>query len=127
MNHPIREVTTHHVANETEVRIFAAGQVSEGGANNSYVVGLVDDGAISKCLAAINFQNGHPGIVGRNGVTIEALLAICMDRLSAFQSGPYPSPYNEAAIDHLERAIESLKDRTRERLAVTEKPEVEPC
>lgn len=125
MSYPIREITTHHVETETDVRIYAAGPVSDGGANNSYVVGLVDDGSISHCLAAINFQNGHPGKVGINGVTIEALIAICMDRLMAFQAGPYPSHYNAAAIDSLERAMESLKDRTRERVTMTEPKELE--
>src|SRR5690606_30389469 len=35
----------------------------------------------------IPFQDGPPGDVGVNGLTIESLLAICIDRLQGFQSG----------------------------------------
>lgn len=109
-----REVTAHHVGKEVEVRIFATGPLNPGGANNSYVVGEVAEEKITNCLGVIQFQSGHPGEQGRNGVTLEALLAICLDRLQSFQHGPFPSRYNESALQNIERAIESLKDRTRE-------------
>lgn len=109
-----REVTIHHVGAEKQVRIFATGPVSAGGANNSYVVGEVDGENITNCLGVVRFQSGHPDAEGRNGVTIESLLAVCYDRLKSFQAGPYPSEYNEVAIQNIERALESLKDRTRE-------------
>src|SRR5438105_313963 len=37
----------------------------------------------------VNFQNGPIGEHGVNGITQEALLAIVMDRLRSFQSGPF--------------------------------------
>lgn len=60
------------------------------------------------------FQDGNP-TEGVNGVSLESVLACCLDRLDCFQRGPFANPYNEHARMDIERAIESLKDRTRER------------
>ncbi|NJI10742.1 hypothetical protein [Aeromonas veronii] len=119
----VREVTTHHVGDEANVRIFqssaSAATACGFGGPHHYSVVTVKPGSdaleVDQALGVIRFQHGHPASVGRNGVTIEALIAICHDRLKMFQSGPYENAYNETAIMHLERAIEALKDRTRER------------
>ena len=65
----------------------------------------------------ILFQNGPIKEVGVNGVTAEALIAICMDRLRGFQAGPYACDANHAALDHLSQALHYLQIRTRERIA----------
>lgn len=119
----LREVTTHHVGDETNVRIFqsstSAATACGFGGPHHYSVVTAKPGSdaleVDQALGVIRFQHGRPDSVGRNGVTIEALIAICHDRLKMFQSGPYENAYNETAIMHLERAIEALKDRTRER------------
>jgi hypothetical protein len=45
------------------------------------------------------------------------LLAVVIHRLKTFQAGPLACPWNGAAVDHLEQALEALHTRTRERLA----------
>lgn len=67
--------------------------------------------------STVLFQNGPIGEVGVNGVTHEALLAILIDRLQAFQNGPFANSYNATALSHLEDAQSALLERTRERMA----------
>lgn len=67
--------------------------------------------------ATVLMQNGPIGRAGRNGVTVEALLAIAIDQLDGFQSGPSPCDENRAALQLLVRALEHLHARTRRRLA----------
>ena len=62
------------------------------------------------------FQNGPIKEVGVNGVTHEALLAILIDRIRGFQSGPYSGRDNAIALTHLEEALMWLQRRTRERI-----------
>lgn len=66
---------------------------------------------------SIMFQHGPINEHGVNGITQEALLAILIDRLEGFQSGPYANAYNAAALDHLRSAQGVLLDRTRERMS----------
>lgn len=66
---------------------------------------------------SLNFQNGVISENGINGVTIEALLAICIDRLSGFQAGKYPCKENREAIDNIEWALKQLRERTTKHLA----------
>lgn len=63
----------------------------------------------------ILFQNGPIPEVGVNGVTQEALLAVLIDRLRAFQAGPYSCRENAIALTHLEDALHWLHHRTRAR------------
>lgn len=63
------------------------------------------------------FQNGPIKEFGVNGITQEALLAIVMDRLKAFQSGQFSCPDNAAALGHCEHALAYLQKRTLARLA----------
>lgn len=66
--------------------------------------------------ATVLFQNGPILEVGVNGVTHEALLAILIDRLKCLQAGPYHSPYNLIALQHLQAALNQLHARTQERM-----------
>lgn len=65
----------------------------------------------------VAFQNGPIAEVGVNGVTQEALLAILIDRLEGFQSGPYACAENAAALNHLRSALDVLHSRTKARMA----------
>ncbi|AWG87368.1 hypothetical protein [Vibrio parahaemolyticus] len=115
----IREINTHKVDNDEPIRIFATGERSPGNAQNDYVIGEVIEETITNCLGVVSFQKGNPATEGHNGVTMEALLAVCLDRLHCFQCGPYPSQHNEIAAMNIERAIEALKDRAREQKEIT--------
>ncbi len=67
--------------------------------------------------ALVLFQNGPIKEFGVNGVTQEALLAIVIDRLRGFQSGPFSCRDNAIALTHCEEALMWLQRRTRDRLA----------
>lgn len=67
--------------------------------------------------STILFQNGPIAEVGVNGVTHEALLAILIDRLAAFQAGPYVCEENRQALVMLKQALWWLKERTQARMA----------
>ena len=57
------------------------------------------------------FQSGNPA-EGFNGITIEALLAICEHRLLGCQEGPYKSEENLQALLGISHALHSLHKRT---------------
>ena len=70
-----------------------------------------------EALGRISFQNGPIKEFGVNGITQESLLAIIIDRLECFQNGPFKSEYNQTALDHCKAALNSLQQRTRERIS----------
>ena len=59
----------------------------------------------------ILFQSGNPA-EGFNGITIEALLAICEHRLLGCQEGPYQCEENLQALLGVSHALHSLHRRT---------------
>lgn len=63
------------------------------------------------------FQRGPIKEVGVNGLTNEALLAVVIDRLRGFQSGPFSCRENAIALTKLEEAQHWLQSRTRARVA----------
>ncbi len=60
----------------------------------------------------LKFQDGPPA-ESINGITNEALLAIVLDRLEGFQTGPYKCRENALAITKIEEAMHWLSHRTR--------------
>ncbi len=111
----MREITIHRVTKEEGVSIFSHGPANLAGAQNDYMAVVSDGGHITQALGFIKFQNGPSDEYGHNGVTLETLLAVCHDRLTSFQKGPFPCRYSAEAVQHVERALEALKDRIRER------------
>lgn len=61
------------------------------------------------------FQRGSPLLLGENGVTLEALLAICQHRLENFQASPFACEENQEALDHIRSAIKALHLRSSRR------------
>lgn len=109
----MRELTEHRVneANE-QIKIHVTDEPGPGGANHRYEI-LVGD----HVMATLEFQNGPIKEVGVNGITQEALLAICADRLRSFQAGQYSCRENAIALTKIEEAQLWLAKRTRDRLA----------
>lgn len=68
-------------------------------------------------ISEIHFQEGLPSEVGCNGITNEALLAIVIDRLRGFQSGPFACRENALALTKIEEALHWLQARSRDRSA----------
>lgn len=114
-----RSITTHHVnAANRELRIDVLDLPGGGGANHLYrISGFHLNPAKNPAFVVIGFQNGPIGEVGVNGVTHEALLAILIDRLKAFQHGPYACDENHLALANLEHAARWLNARTARRVA----------
>jgi hypothetical protein len=94
--------------------IWARDEPGQGGANHLYSVH--EDGAAGP-LCEVHFQNGPIQEVGVNGVQQEDLLAIVIDRLTAFQAGPFANEYNAKALAHTLVALSALQQRTIDRLA----------
>lgn len=108
---------THHIVegdsanHQVEIRVLDA--PAHGGASHAYCI-YNDRGTL---LCNVGFQLGPIKEHGVNGVTHEALLAILIDRMEGFQSGPYACEDNFNALGHLKAALAFLQNRTRERIA----------
>jgi hypothetical protein len=119
----MRMLTDHIVSGDQAVQltIKVLDEPGAGGANHQYRVLWADDSPSSGdraepgCL--IKFQNGPIKESGVNGLTHEALLAIVIDRLKAFQGGPFACDENEVALQNCEDALMWLQKRTLARLA----------
>jgi hypothetical protein len=116
---------TDHVTNPANDRLII--EVTDlpgaGGANHRYEISGFDlsDNPSSKDGDQINgvavvFQNGPIPQHGVNGVTQEVLLAIVIDRLRAFQAGPFACAENAEALAHAEASLAALKKRTQARM-----------
>lgn len=125
----MRELTGHKVNPANDVlKIEVIDQPGSGGASHRYDItgfetvdnpsAIAPDGyQVNFSRSIILFQNGPIAEAGVNGITHEALLAILIDRLEAFQAGKFANDYNAAALDHLRSAQGVLLDRTRERIS----------
>lgn len=109
----MRLLTGHKVnpANDL-VSVEVLDEPGQGNACHQYAITL-PSGASTR----IDFQNGPIAEVGVNGLTHEALIAILIDRLEGFQSGPYASSDNAQALHHLMEAQRWLHNRTLARMA----------
>lgn len=125
----VRLLSDHKVneANE-QLLIEVLDAPGPGGANHLYQVSGFNTGSNPSCPfmarygapadhSTVLFQNGPIKEVGVNGITHEALLAILIDRLRAFQGGSASCRENALALTKLEEALQWLHARTRRRLA----------
>lgn len=120
----VRKLDGHKVnpAND-KLEISVLDDPGHGGACHHYLIEgfelLIDAPEGQKCVAAlpIPFQEGPINEAGVNGITHEALLAILIDRMQGFQSGPYACRDNALALTKLQEAQMWLQKRTRDRMA----------
>lgn len=117
----MREIVSHKVntANDT-LKIQVIDEPGAGGACHKYrISGFDPRKSPTPCPSPmiISFQNGPIAEAGVNGVTQEALIAICIDRIQCFQAGPFACPENALALTKLEEAQMWLQKRTRDRMA----------
>lgn len=114
----MRTLTDHKINGlNDQIEIQVLDEPGQGGASHEYQLVLIpsDNGPLKK--VQISFQNGPVKETGFNGFSQEALLAIVIDRLRSFQSGPFSTKDNAVALTHIETALLWLHKRTRERLA----------
>lgn len=126
----MHEIHDHKInpANE-KLRIAATDEPGPGGAYHRYEISGFDLGGVTSSTepdatyddnasgVTLFFQNGAINEVGVNGITHEALIAIVLDRLRAFQGGPYACRENALAITKLEEAQHWLHRRTLVRMS----------
>lgn len=119
----MRELTSHKVNGCNEaIKVTVLDEPGSGGACHHYRLEFDNKkfGPDPQSMRQVNevyFQNGPIAEVGTNGITHEALLAILIDRLDGFQSGPYACDANKFALEALELAQAYLKSRTLDRIA----------
>jgi hypothetical protein len=115
----MRELNSHKVnpAND-KLTVAVLDEPGSGGACHVYeITGYLPPNDAFPGVTRLEFQNGPIAEAGVNGITHEALLAVLIDRLECFQKGRFANSYNQRALEHLVGAQESLKDRTRDRVA----------
>lgn len=122
----MREITDHKVNGLNEaITVTAMDEPGSGGANHAYTIDHPSrssatpagplDTITARCY--IDFQNGPILETGFNGISNEALLAVVIDRMRGFQSGPFAGRENALALTNLEQAMMWLQKRTRDRIA----------
>jgi hypothetical protein len=65
-------------------------------------------GQSSSNILDIFLQSGSVNISGRNGVTIESLIDLCISHLEYLQSTPFHREKNHIVIHHLSKALQVL-------------------
>lgn len=123
----MRELHGHKVNPANDVlKIEVTDEPGAGGAHHRYEItgfdtatnpSLGPTNGEPKSATVLLFQNGPIAEVGVNGITHEALIAILIDRLEAFQAWLYTNQYNASALFHLKLAQQSLLARTQERMS----------
>jgi hypothetical protein len=123
----MRLITDHIVEGDSanhQLSVEVWDEPGAGGANHVYCIGgfntatnKTDPWVGSASSAMVIFQNGPIPENGVNGVTQETLLAIVIDRLRAFQAGPFACQENADALASCEDALNLLQERTRRRIA----------
>lgn len=96
-----------------KLEVFATDEPGPGNACHAYFVSV---GNPSFVAAQVNFQKGPLQEIDFNGCSNESLLAIVVDRLKGFQSGPYSSRENAIALTKIQEAIMWLHQRTKTRM-----------
>lgn len=135
----MRTINDHIVAGDEtpQLKINVLDDPGQGGANHDYqtqgaykkgdripihshlddsIIQITGDGGTVLTLGRIRFQDGPIREVGLNGITEAALLAILIDRMRSFQSGPYACRENAIVLTHLEEALMWTQKRTRDRI-----------
>lgn len=115
-----RELVDHKVNGLNDaISIVVMDDPGQGNASHHYRIQPITQshpqGAINPF--DIKFQNGPIAENGVNGCSNESLLAVVIDRLRGFQSGPFSCRDNAVALTKLEEAIMWLHKRTRDRVA----------
>lgn len=118
----MREITDNFVAGDQagQLKITAVDDPGAGASHEYRISGmdlkkhpsnvLINEEDIPHWLTIL-FQNGPIKESGVNGVTQEALLAIVIDRLRSFQSGPLSCRENAIALTHCEESLMWLRRR----------------
>jgi len=116
----MREITDHEINGLNEVlKVVVLDEPGDGGANHRYQIhGPIQEiggEKAPKFAVDIKFQKGPIKEAGVNGISNEALLAVVIDRLRGFQSGPFNCEENAQALEFAQQALKTLQKRTFDR------------
>lgn len=116
----MRTLTDHKLNGLNDaLTITVLDEPGQGGACHEYQIrgwnGDVEKDGDPACT--ISFQNGPIKEAGVNGISGEALLAIVIDRLRSFQSGPFACNENMHALVCATECLNWLQKRTKDRIA----------
>lgn len=107
-----REIKTHVVhEGDRQPQVSAMGSLGAGGAEQFYRISYSLPGGRGRVSVPVNFVS-----LEDEGVTNEALLAIVIDRLEAFQAGKFSCRENAVALAHCLEALSALQVRTKDRM-----------
>lgn len=113
----MRQISGHEGSTlNSDISITADDRDDNGGAH-SYQIQFPEahDSEELGGIIDIKFQQGPLQETGYNGITDEALIAIVIDRLEGFNTGPFRNRYNSLAITKLEEGLMWLNKRTTDR------------
>lgn len=120
----MRTITTHHDGHGlNETITLKADPPGPGGASHRYMAAIrvepeIPGNTEDVRVLDMQFQCGpRHEPASTPGVTEAVLYAILLDRLRAFQAGPYACPENEEQIRYLEAALAATKKRADDRAA----------
>lgn len=122
-----REITTHKVNGLNEaLQVTVLDEPGAGGACHEYRVRLpliqpaesapLENSKRIRAACDLRFQKGPIAEEGYNGITNEVLLAVLIDRMEGFQSGPFACEENKQALYSLKDAWAHLNRRTKQRI-----------
>lgn len=112
-NKMVRRQLFDHMAEPKDPILFSMDEPGAGGANHIY--GMCEKMG-DKVETILVIQNGPIKEAGLNGWSNEMLVAVVIDRLRAFQKGPYACRENALQITSLEEALMWAHSRTRNRI-----------
>lgn len=96
----------------SNLNLFSVDEPGQGNACHHYRI----EDENGNCHGKLIFQNGPVQEFGVNGVSNEAVLAVLIDRMRGFQSGPFACRDNAIVLTHLEEAMNWLLKRTIDRV-----------
>ena len=103
------------VYSDDYIKVLCMDEQGAGGAHHLYHIYAIGSESDEEPLAVIKHQEGAILENSVNGITNEALLAICGHRMECFQNGLFPSHYNANAKSGIDFARANLESRTRDR------------
>lgn len=116
----MRSIVTHRgsVSGPTNldnsIAIDVLDEPGDGGACHEYRINVMGDDE-KPPATLLHFQNGPLIESGHNGISVESLLAVVIDRLEGFQSGKFACESNQAALDSTRGALHALLSRREDR------------
>lgn len=108
-----RRIDLHHDSHGLNESIqIEANELGPGNASHRYMLYISEPDRDNQIVGSIQFQEGPRNVVGsKAGVTEAALLAVLIDRLQGFQSGPYACRENAIQLTKLEEVLHWTKAR----------------